>query len=51
MQLWRYFPREDKLPQIGGSGELGSEGANIAKLQQSHFTNIEKTNAPAASGS
>lgn len=50
MWLRHYFPREDKLPQIGGSGELGSEGANIAKLQPSHFTIVEKTNAPAALG-
>lgn len=49
MQLWRYFLREDQVLQIGSSGELGSEGANIAK-QQSHFTNTEQTNAPAASG-
>lgn len=40
-------PREDK--QIGDSGELGSKGANIAKLQQSNFAKTEKTNAPTAS--
>lgn len=37
MLLCRYFPWEDKILQIGGSRELGSEGAYITKLKQNSF--------------
>lgn len=43
MLLRRYFPREDKTVQIGGSGELSSEGAYITKLKQNPLCQHQNT--------
>lgn len=37
MLLRRYFPREDKILQIGGGREPGSEGAHTTKLKENSF--------------